>query len=67
MPSLPILFVLFLAWVQLPCTDMQVDIIDLLYRCAKHGSVPDTYLSAFSSKVTPNLCGEIAVQQLCQA
>ena len=43
---------------------MQVDIIDLLYRCAKHGTVPDTYLTAFSSKVRPVLSSEIAVQRL---
>lgn len=30
---------------------VQVEIIDLLYRCAKHGSVPDIYLAAFSNKV----------------
>lgn len=30
---------------------MQVETIDLLYRCAKHGSVPDIHLAAFSNKV----------------
>ena len=34
---------------------LQVEIIDLLYRCAKHGNVHDTYLTAFSSQARPAL------------
>ena len=30
---------------------VQVDIIELLYRCAKHGTVPPSYLTALSTKV----------------
>lgn len=35
--------------------DVQADIIDLLYRCAKHGSVPESYLAAFSTQVSSGL------------
>ncbi len=47
--------VCLLSWVGVISPGMQVDIIDLLYRCAKHGTVPDTYLTAFSNKVRPTL------------
>lgn len=53
------------SWYSTP--KLQVDIIDLLYRCAKHSTVPDTYLTAFSSKVRPIPTCIIASQWACRA
>lgn len=38
------------AWIENSCP-VQVDLLDLMYRCARHGSLPSTYLAALSPLV----------------